>query len=169
MAEHSENKALRSVWPAVVWVVLCATYIVWSYSFKQNSRMFPLMAGYLGLGLGVLDLLSRFETESSKIIRMVLGAGFSKPEIPYTVGFNREIIQMAWMVFFVLMLLFVGVLPAVPVYVLASMRVNGNRSWRESLIASVATLAFVFMVFEVFLDFELYRGVLFDERGFDRW
>lgn len=163
------SKAVRSIYAPLLWLVLCTAFVVVTYDLDEESRAAPLMAGYAGLVLGVLDLLSRFEGSVSNFIRMVMGAGFDNPEMTHNPRFGAEIKQIGWMALFVLMVLFIGILPAVPVYVLASMRMNGKRSWKESIIASLATLAFVFVVFEIFLAFELYRGVLFDERGFDKW
>ncbi len=167
--EDIASPAVRSVYPPIVWLVLCAGFVVWSYDLDDVSRAAPLLVGYAGLVLGALDLISRFEGAVPEAVRITMGAGFSHPEITHNPKVSAELTQFGWMTFFVVLLLFIGLLPAVPIYVLASMRNNGRRTWKESVVASVATLAFVFIVFEVFLAFELYRGVLFDERGFDRW
>ncbi len=167
--EDIASPAVRSVYAPVAWLTLCAGFTIWSYDLDSVSRAAPLLVGYAGLVLGALDLVSRFEGAVPNAVRITMGAGFSHPEITHNPKISAELIQFGWMTLFVVMLLFIGVLPAVPVYVLASMRINGRRTWKESVIASVATLAFVFVVFEVLLAFELYRGVLFDERGFDRW
>jgi len=171
MSEQTEtaSKLVRSVYAPLVWCAVCVVFIVWSYDLDEVSRAAPLMGAYAGLVLGILDLLSRFRGGVADVIRMTMGAGFSNPEIAHDPQWSDEARQMAWMTFFVVMVLFVGILPAVPAYVLLSMRMNGGRSWKESIIAAVATFAFVFVVFEIFLSFELYRGVLFDERGFDKW
>lgn len=167
--EEIASPAVRSVYAPIVWLAFCAGFVVWSYDLDSVSRAAPLLVGYAGLILGALDLVSRFEGAVPNAIRVAMGAGFDRPEITHNPKFCAELIQFGWMALFVVMVLFIGVLPAVPIYVLASMRMNGGRTWKESIIASVATLVFVFVVFEVFLAFELYRGVLFDERGFDRW
>ena len=167
--EDIASPAVRSVYAPVAWLTLCAGFTIWSYDLDSVSRAAPLLVGYAGLVLGALDLVSRFEGAVPNAVRITMGAGFSHPEITHNSKLSAELVQVGWMTLFVVMLLFIGVLPAVPVYVLASMRINGRRTWKESVIASVATLAFVFVVFEVLLAFELYRGVLFDERGFDRW
>lgn len=167
--EDIVSPAVRSVYPPIVWLAVCAGFVVWSYDLDELSRAAPLLVGYAGLVLGALDLVSRFDGAVANAVRVTMGAGFGQPEITHHPRFRAELIQFGWMTSFVVMALFIGVLPAVPVYVLASMRINGRRTWRESVMASVATLAFVVVVFEVFLAFELYRGVLFDERGFDRW
>jgi len=167
--EDIASPMVRSVYPPLVWMAFCAGFVVLAYDFDETSRAAPLLVGYAGLVLGGLDLIARFKGASSEIVRNVLGAGFTRPEMSHCPKFRDELAQIGWMTAFVVMVLFIGILPAVPVYVLASMRLNGGRSWKEAIIASIATLAFVVVVFEVFLAFELYRGVLFDERGFDKW
>jgi hypothetical protein len=49
------------------------------------------------------------------------------------------------------------------------MRYQGKQSWRNSLLASIGSLLFVIGVFEILLQYNLYRGALFDPRGFDAW
>jgi len=39
----------------------------------------------------------------------------------------------------------------------------------EGLVVAAAVFAFVYIVFEVLLDYELYRGALFSGRGFSDW
>jgi hypothetical protein len=49
------------------------------------------------------------------------------------------------------------------------MRYQGKQSWRNSVLASIGSLLFVVAVFEILLQYNLYRGALFDPRGFDAW
>lgn len=160
---------LRSVYPAIVWIAMCAIYVVWAYRFNTISRTFPLMAGYLGLVLGVLDLISRLDGGLANIIRITMGAGFSNPEMTHYPSLREELTQVGWMTAFGISALFVGILPSVPAYVLLSMRINGRREWKQAIVTSLGVLFFVYLVFEVMLNFQLYRGVLFDARGFTRW
>jgi predicted permease len=66
-------------------------------------------------------------------------------------------------------MMFIGILPSVFVFVLVYMRYQGKQSWRNSVLASIGSLLFVVAVFEILLQYNLYRGALFDPRGFDAW
>jgi predicted permease len=66
-------------------------------------------------------------------------------------------------------MMFIGILPSIFIFVLVYMRYQGKQSWRNSILASIGNLLFVVAVFEVLLQYNLYRGALFDSRGFDAW
>ena len=54
-------------------------------------------------------------------------------------------------------------------FVALYMRVQGARPWMQSIIAAMIVLGFVTLVFEYLLDYSLYRGVIFDPKGFGAW
>jgi hypothetical protein len=129
----------------------------------------PLIVGYATFILCLLDLASRFGGRFAGYLRVFLGADFRQLEMQHSPRLSRELTQAGWMVLCAAGMLFVGILPTVPLYVLLSMRFNGGRPWRAAVTAALAAGSFTYIVFEVLLSYRLYRGVLFDERGFDTW
>jgi hypothetical protein len=165
MSALRPNRAVRSIAPPLVLGLVAVGFIAWSYAYSPDSRMVPLVVGYATLVLVVLDLLSRFDNPVGHAIRVAAGADFSNLEMPNTPRPSKELVQAAWMVGAVVAVLLIGLLAAVPVYVLLSMRLNGGRSWLEAAISAAGTGLFVYVVFEFLLSYELYRGMFFDRRG----
>jgi hypothetical protein len=169
MSETGVSSGVRSVWPAVVIAVIAAGFIVWSYQYSPQSRFVPLIVGYAMLALGLLDLASRTQTRLGQSVRAATGADFANPELKHTPPVGRELTQAGWVIGCVVSMILIGILPTVPLYVLASMRLNGRRPWKEAIIAATVAGLFVFVIFEVFLSYTLYRGVFVDRRGFAIW
>jgi hypothetical protein len=80
-----------------------------------------------------------------------------------------EVTLAAIFVALVAVMMTIGILPTLPFFIVAYMVLFGRRGWLESLVVAAVVFAFVYAVFEVLLDYRLYRGVVFDERGFDSW
>lgn len=163
------SHGVRSVWPGVAIAALAAGFILWSYQYSPTSRFVPLIVGYFMLALALLDIASRTRTRLGSYVRTATGADFANPELKQTPPVRSELTQAGWIVGCVVSMLAIGILPTVPLYVLASMRLNGRRPWKEALIAAAAAGLFTYIVFEVFLSYTLYRGVFIDRRGFAIW
>ncbi|HEX2256091.1 MAG TPA: tripartite tricarboxylate transporter TctB family protein [Afifellaceae bacterium] len=160
------SRSVRSIWPGVAIAALAAGFILWSYQYSPTSRFVPLIVGYSMLVLALLDIASRTRGALGQYVRPAAGADFANPEMKHTPPVRRELEQAAWVVGCVAAMMIIGILPAVPLYVLASMRLNGRRPWKEAIIAAAAAGLFTYLVFEVFLSYTLYRGVFVDRRGF---
>jgi hypothetical protein len=162
-------RAVTSIWPAVVLAVFSAGMILWSQNYSPTARMVPSIVGWGMLALCVIDILSRLDLPFSQILRDFWGADFRNREMKHNPTWRAEFGQVAWMASCVVGMLFIGILPTVPLFVMGYMAFHGGRRWTECIVAGVIVFAFVFVVFEVLLDYPLYRGVLFDERGFSSW
>lgn len=160
---------VRSIWPPLVLLVASLGYVCWAQEFREIPRMMPTIVGLATAVMAALDLLSRLNNRVAAWLRVTLGADFMNPEIKHNPSLRRESMVFTAMVGFVLTIVIVGILPAVPFFIMMYMRFWGYRSWSISLISAVAILVFVVAVFELALDYELFRGVLFDPRGFDSW
>ena len=165
MSDLQPNRAVRTIYPPILLALLAASFVVWSYSYSPTSRMVPLVVGYATLALLALDLVSRLDNRLGAMVRIAAGADFSNLEMPRTPRPSDELVAAISMAAAVLGLLLAGHLVAVPLLVILWMRLKGGRSWREALISAAATLVFIYVVFEVLLSYELYRGVFLDKRG----
>lgn len=162
-------KAVRSVYPPLALAALVAGVVVWSHGLNDTAGEVPLLVGYCLLALLAIDLYTRLELPLSRLLRDFWGADFRNREMQHDPRWTAELAQAVWVVGCTAGMVLVGILPSVPVFVLAFMRLHGRRPWRESSICALATLGFVYLVFEVLLDYPLYRGALFDEHGFANW
>lgn len=160
---------VRSVWPPLIIFAVAVIYTVWAQDYGRVPRMMPTMVGGATAALAVLDLLSRFDTRLGAALRAALGADFANPEMTHDPAFRREMAMVGMMVGCVLLILVIGILPAVPLFIALYMRLWGKRPWRASIISAAAVLGFVIAVFELALDYHLYRGLLFDAVGLGGW
>jgi len=165
MSELQPNRAVRTIYPPILLGLLTIGFIVWSYYYSPTSRMVPLVVGYGTMALLALDLVSRLDNRVGSMVRIAAGADFSDLEMPSTTRPSKELGAALSMAAAVVGFLLVGHLVAVPLLIVAWMRLIGRRSWRESLIAALATGLFIYVVFELLLSYELYRGVFLDKRG----
>ncbi len=88
------------------------------------------------LSLLAIDLVSRNTTENR----------------PPITGQFRAII---WLAAFTLLLVVIGILYAVPLYIAASLRFRGHRSWLSSLLTAAITTAGIWLLFAVVLRLDL--------------
>jgi sterol desaturase/sphingolipid hydroxylase (fatty acid hydroxylase superfamily) len=131
--------------------------------------MLPTVVGVVTVVLCLLDILSRLDIRVGAFLRLTLGADFRNREMSHDPPLRREVAQVAWMLGCVVLILFIGILPAVPLFVLGYMRLVGRTPWLGSVLSAGLVLCFVIVVFELLLDTTLYRGVLFDPKGFGAW
>lgn len=172
MAFHDDNDApriVRSVLAPLILIVVSAALLAWSAMFNETARQVPMLVAGTILVLSVFDLVCRFDVPVLRPLRDFWGADFRNREMRHNPRWTAELAQILWMVGCVAAMLLIGVLLAVPAFVFLYMIVNGRRPLVESLATTAIVFAFVFVVFEVLLDYELYRGALFEERGFSEW
>lgn len=160
---------IRSVWPPLILIAVGLGYAVWAQEYGDIPSLMPTLTGVATALLALLDLVSRFDTRVGAALRLTLGADFRNREMTHDPPLGREAQMVGWMILCVLLMLFVGILPAVPVFIAGYMLVWGGQSWLRSILSALIVLGFVTAVFEVLLDYRLYRGVLFDPKGFAAW
>lgn len=158
---------VSSVYPPVLLLIAVALLIYWAYGYGETARQLPVLVGTGTLILIVLDIISRLRGKVGVVIRSSLGAGFQDREMDFNPRLQSEIIQLAWIVACVVSILFVGILPTVPMFIFLYLVIQGKRSFIFSVIVSLHVLLLVGLVFEVLLDYELYRGHQFGQDGFE--
>ena len=169
--ENSDDvpKAVRSIYPPLVLIAVAFLMIVWSQRYNETASLVPLLVSYTLLILAFFDLVCRFEKPFIRPLRDFWGADFQNREMKHDPSPAAEVSQVVWIVGCVAGMMLIGILPTIPIFILSYIIINGRRPWLESLIVTVIVFAFVYVVFEMLLDYQLYRGVLFDERGFQGW
>lgn len=160
---------VRSVYPPLVIMAAAAIMFVWSLRYNATARELPLLVSAALFILGAFDLVCRLDKPGLSMLRDFWGADFRRAEMTHNPRVGDEVVKVAWMVGCVAGMMLFGILPTVPIFVLLYMTISGKRRWLESLIAAAVVFAFVYIVFEVLLDYRLYRGALFDPRGFQAW
>jgi hypothetical protein len=135
--------------PAAGLAIFTSIFLAAAYGYPSQARAFPVAVGWVTLLLVALDIVSR-----TKPLKPGAATEDSRP-------LGRQFGAVVWLAAFALMLVLIGILYAVPLYVFASLRFRGRRSWLTSLwIAAVATSA-IWLLFAVVLRLELYPGYFF--------
>lgn len=166
--EHPDDapKAVRSIYPPLVLIAAAIVMIIWSQRYNETAGLVPLLVSYSLLILAFFDLVCRFEAPFIGPLRDFWGADFQNREMKHDPRPAAEVNQVLWIVGCVAGMMLIGILPTIPIFILFYIVINGRRPWLESVFVTAIVFAFVYVVFEILLDYELYRGVLFDERGF---
>ncbi|MDH3239219.1 MAG: tripartite tricarboxylate transporter TctB family protein [Alphaproteobacteria bacterium] len=128
-----------------------------TYEFKGKERNFPLIIGYAGIVLSLLDIASVTETVAGRFVTRFFGATLDPSEIkPREV--RRELLVFGVMVLGVIGIWLFGFLIASPIFVFLWMLLGGGKSVKLSLYVGLGTFVFVYLLFEQILSYELYRG-----------
>jgi hypothetical protein len=160
---------IRSAWPPLLLLAMALAFTWWAQDYRPGPRLLPTVVGVITAALCILDLLARGGTKFAAALRLTLGADFVNREMKHNPAPRAEAAQIGWMIACILAMLFIGILPAVPLFIAAYMRLFGRRSWTAAVLSALVVFVFVVLVFEVFLGTTLYRGVLFDPKGFGAW
>ncbi|SLN63974.1 Tripartite tricarboxylate transporter TctB family protein [Roseivivax jejudonensis] len=161
MSETAPRK-IRSIWPPLLLIAVSVGYVVWAQRYGATPRMMPTIVGVATAILSVLDLLSRFDNGLGSALRAALGADFRNREMAHDPPLRSEAAMLGWMLVAIAAVWVIGLLPTVPLFIAAFMRVWGGQSWRASLLTAAGVLVFVVLVFEVLLDYSLYRGIVWE-------
>jgi hypothetical protein len=148
--------------PALGLVAITVLYLATAYSYDARAREIPVAVGWVMLVLLALDLVSRTRTPvGHALLRFLNPAAEETPEERYPMP--RQLSALAWVAFYVVGLLSVGVLIATPLYVFGSMRFHGKRTYFTALLTAVLVTAFTWTLFDFALRVELYPGFLFED------
>ncbi|NNC77399.1 MAG: hypothetical protein HKN77_05500 [Woeseiaceae bacterium] len=148
--------------PPIVLAVIAAAMISGALDFGTTARRLPLLIGSATLALIVIDFLSRFENSVGRFLRAAIGADFRDPEMQHTPRWQAEITQVSCLALVLGGIVIFGFLAAIPSFIFFYMLVQGKQSILRSALVSTGIVVLIAMLFEIILDYDLYRGVLFD-------
>jgi hypothetical protein len=157
------------VWPPLAIMAFAAVMFAWTLRYNDIARQVPLLVAGAIFVLGIFDLVCRIERRAFDPLRDFWGGDFRNPEMKHAPRVRDEFVQIGWMIACVTAMMLIGILPTVPLFILLYAMLQGRRPWLESLLVAAVVFVFVYGIFELFLDYRLYRGALFDPRGFQAW
>jgi hypothetical protein len=151
-------KALADIMPALGLLIVTIAYLTVAYQYSPASRAFPVMVAWSMIVLLALDLVSRTPTKLGGAITRWLNPASAAAESTHI---NRhDVVAVLWVAGFVTALVLVGVPCAVLLFVFASARWRGKRSYVVSLLLGVATMMVIWLLFTQLLRIELYPGLV---------
>jgi hypothetical protein len=166
MKKQAENDGIRSgvttLYPPVLLLIASALLIYRASGYGETARQLPVLVASGTLVLVVLDILSRLGGKVGGLIRSALGAGFHDREMTTEPRWQSELTQLAWVGGSVTSIMLIGILPTVPAFIFMYMLIQGRQDVLSSAIVSLLVLFLVGVLFEFILDYELYKGLIFD-------
>jgi hypothetical protein len=125
--------------PSAGLAIFTTIFLIAAWSYPAQARAFPVAAAWVMLFLIAIDIFSRKTAEDH----------------PPTA---KQLRAVTWLGAFALALVLIGILYAVPLYIAASLRFRGHRSWVTSLLAAAITTSGIWLLFVVVLRLDLYPG-----------
>jgi len=134
--------------PSAGLAIFTAIFLATAYRYPSQARTFPVAVAWVTLFLVALDI-----TKS----RLNPGAAAedSRP-------LGSQIGAVVWLAAFAVMLVLAGILYTVPLYIFASLRFRGSRSWFTSLWVAAVVTGGIWLLFAVVLRLDLYPGLFFE-------
>jgi hypothetical protein len=143
------------------------------YGFHEKARAIPLLAGIATLILGIIALIGEAIPRIGKKFEsdlFTLDNGEVKnepdPEVEKVKSPDptKQILGcLALLVGFFIMIWLAGFLLAVPVFVFLFLMIFAQARLVNAVLITLVTEAFVFVVFQYLMGFELFGGILFGE------
>jgi hypothetical protein len=155
--QRAPTKTLADITPALGLLIITIAYLTVAYQYSPASRAFPVMVAWWMIVLLALDLVARTPTKVGRAVTRWLNPASAAE----TTHINRhDLVAMLWVAGFVATLVIVGVPSAVLLFVFASARWRGKRSYAFSFLLAVATMMVIWLLFTQLLRIELYPGLL---------
>jgi hypothetical protein len=142
---------------ALAIIVFTIAYLAIDYGYKPALRNVPALVGWITLVLATLDLASHSDNAVGQFLQRRLNPPVER--VAYPLG--RQLAAMGWVAGFAFALVEIGVVYAVPLFVVAFMRLQGQRPLWVSVIGGAGVMLVVWLLFSVLLRLPLYGGALF--------
>jgi hypothetical protein len=97
-------------------------------------------------------------TGGSQKIHMDIGA--STHHLPGLTVLARGLMFFGWMVAFLCSMALIGLIPTVPIFVIAYMRLEGPEKWRHAIAMAIVMMTLIYVVFDYFLTIPWPQTVL---------
>lgn len=161
--------SVRSIWvPLILLAMAVWTYLIGTSYSEAAARMPTLVSLVLGV-FALIDLYSRLPLPGREQINAFWGSGFEHREMSKVPRFSRELTVIGWILLGFIGMAAIGLLAALPMFCFAYVLFEARRPLWEALLVSAIVSTFQFGVFEIVLDYELYRGLLFTDGGLAKW
>ncbi|MBX2838349.1 MAG: tripartite tricarboxylate transporter TctB family protein [Gammaproteobacteria bacterium] len=161
--------SVTSVFPALFILLFAIAMLLWSQVYSEESKRFPTVVSGCLVVLALIDFWSRSGLPGQKAVSTFWGAGFTRREMSHNPSLSDEGQMFKWILICVCSIAAFGILVAVPIFCSLYTWLRARRSIVTAVLVGTGVFLFEFGIFEMLLDYELYRGLLFTEDGFESW
>lgn len=143
-------------WRVTNWlhvVMLCAFVFLVSQATEWNfaAKIIPLVVGVAALAFCSLALLnevfrSTVTTGNPDKIHMDVTGNFE--DLSQRTVLLRTVIFFGWLLLFMASMALIGLIPTVPLFIMAYMRLEGRERWRTTAMLATGMTLFVYLVFD---------------------
>lgn len=151
---------LADTLPALCLWIFTLAYLLLAYRYPPASRGFPVIVAWSMIVLVTLDLVARTQTSIGRAVTRWLNPASSAAHGGETRRGASELVAILWIAALVAALVLIGILYAIPLFVFASVRWRGRRSYLVSLAVAGGTTLLIWLLFVRLLRIELYPGLL---------
>ena len=141
----------RMIFPSAALAIVIILIIV-TLGYPYKAKLFPLLIAIPVAALLVVNIVkeafgrSKLEVESEE-----------KTDSPKDTLF-KYLAVAAWMLGFALLIYFSGYLVGVPIFLFLYLKLHGEK-WPAAIIYVLVVTVFVYGIFELLFDIQLYKGV----------
>ncbi len=165
--DNRRPKGVSSIYPPILLLLVIGLLVYWTYGYGETARRLPLLISFGALALSMLDLISRLRGKAGSLIRLALGAGFQDPEMKHDPVWQSEILHVIWVAGCVLGMALIGILATIPLFIFLYMVLQGKQKILFSVTIATLVVLMVGIIFEIFLEYDLYGGMLLNRDGFE--
>lgn len=145
--------------PLVLLLVILGVLVA-SFDYGSSERALPVLVAGATIVLLVLELLVQARTRAGRRIETLLAGKSMLPE-PERAPLGKALVHaLVWPGALTVLVVVTGLLPAVFIYVGASLRLAGLKPWTQSVAIAMTVTAVSWLLFEWAMSYELYRGML---------
>ena len=162
---NNQTKSIVSAFIApLILLTFTIIFLFWAYTYGERARMVPVIVGWSMIILCILDVIAVSDSKVGKAVKTfftgtIIGeAAAEKSDTPT----RKIIVAMLWPSSFVALVYFFGFVLLIPFYVFLFVVVQGRKPMKQGLLSAIITTAFIYIVFEKLLQYEVYKGLLFD-------
>ncbi len=156
-----DRRSMSAFWFAFALLGFFLFFVDETYEYEGRVRLFPLLVGYMGIILCVLDVLSLTNGRAGAFVTGMFGRAFDPKNLEGRT-LARELIVLVCMCGIVVAIYLFGFLVATPLVVMLWMRIAGGKSIAVTAGTGAGAFLFVWGLFELILRYELYRGWLWE-------
>ncbi|APX89494.1 hypothetical protein BV394_06995 [Brevirhabdus pacifica] len=161
--------SVRSVWPALLLLLLAIAVLVVAQGYSEISARFPTMVAATLAVLASIDLYSRTGLPGGAALDAFWGSGFTRREMTHAPTIRQEAALFAWIATAFGAMTLLGILVGAPLFTTAYVWLQSRRALRTAVGAGGIVFLFEYGVFEQALNYELYRGIIFSADGLAGW